>query len=261
MITLAPQTLVKIGSLEQNDYDQIEQCRGQHNKLGFCYQLIFVKVMNKFPIQSPLEIISEVLTFASLQIKISDKEIERYQRRQPTISDHQTKIKAYLGLHKFEDIGVETIDSVIFTEASRLDDLAAIVAKTKQYLKENKILFPADETLTRQAINQREKARQFIHSSITKLLSENTIQTLNKMLITGDEKYSVLQKIKLPPLSPSVDAISRLVEKLEIIKSTEILSIKLNWLNNNYQRTLAKYARKYSAFRLRETEPSIAYNI
>ena len=67
MTTLTSQALVKLGSLEQNDYDQIEQCRGQHNKLGFCYQLIFVKVMNKFPTQLPFEIINDILTFASLQ--------------------------------------------------------------------------------------------------------------------------------------------------------------------------------------------------
>ena len=113
---------------------------------------------------------------------IRDQKIELYQKRQPTISDHQTKIKLYLGLRKFEDIQDETIDSIIFTEASRLDDLAAILAKTKQYLKENNILFPADETLKRRAASQREKARQFIYSSIAKLLSKNAIQTLDKML-------------------------------------------------------------------------------
>jgi len=261
MITLTSQALVKLGSLDQNDYDQIEQCRGRHNKLGFCYQLIFVKVMNKFPVQSPLEILNNILTFASLQTNISDQEIERYQKRQPTVSDHQAKIKSYLGLYKFEEIQSKIIDSIIFTEASRLDDLAAILAKTKQYLKENNILFPADESLKRQAIAQREKARQFIYSSIKKLLPGNAIQTLDKMLSTGDEKYSVLQKIKLPPLSPSVDGILKLVEKLDIIQSTGTLSIKLDWLNNNYQRTLAKYARKYSSFRLKETEPSKRYAI
>lgn len=30
MTTLTSQALVKLGSLEQNDYDPIEQCRGQH---------------------------------------------------------------------------------------------------------------------------------------------------------------------------------------------------------------------------------------
>ena len=166
-----------------------------------------------------------------------------------------------MGLRKFDEVKAELIDSIIFAEASRLDDLSAILAKTKQYLKENSILFPADETLKRQAAAQREKARQFIYSSIAKLLSEESIQILDNLLSTGDAKYSGLQKIKLPPLSPSVDSILRLTEKLDIIQSTGLLSLKLDWLNNNYQRTLAKYAHRYSAFRLKETEPSKRYAI
>jgi len=75
MTTLTSQALVKLGSLDQNDYEQINQCRGQHNKLGFCYQLIFVKVINKFPIQIPLEIVSDILTFASLQINIDGQKM------------------------------------------------------------------------------------------------------------------------------------------------------------------------------------------
>ena len=34
----------------------IEQCRGEHNRLGFGYQLAFVRFLNRFPIQEPLEI-------------------------------------------------------------------------------------------------------------------------------------------------------------------------------------------------------------
>ena len=66
MLTLTPQSIAKLGSLEQRDINQIKECRGQHNKLGFCYQLLFAKIINKFPIQSPFEIIADILTFASL---------------------------------------------------------------------------------------------------------------------------------------------------------------------------------------------------
>jgi len=261
MITLTPQVIVKLGSLEQEDFYQIKECRGQHNKLGFCYQLLFVKIINKFPVQVPFEIIDSILTFASLQTNIDAQEIEFYQKRQQTISEHQIKIKAYLKLRKFDEVPAEFIDSFIFTEASKLEDLSAILARTEQYLREQNILFPTEDTLKRQAISQREKARQFIYNSMSKQLTTNTIQILDDLLITGDEKYSKLQKIKMPPLNPSVDGIFRLTEKLDIIESTGIISLDLGWLNNNYQRTLAKYAQRYSAFRLKETEAPKRYAI
>ena len=118
MITLTPQALVKLGSLEQSDYRQIKECRGEHNKLGFCYQLLFVKIINRFPAQAPFEIIDDMLTFASLQINISPQKIKPYQKRQATISEHQTKIKIYLGLRKLDEVPAKFINSFIFTEAS-----------------------------------------------------------------------------------------------------------------------------------------------
>lgn len=259
MITLTPQSIVKLGSLEQSDLNQIKECRGEHNKIGFCYQLLFVKIINRLPTQLPLEIIDDILTFASLQIKINAQEIKSYQKRQATISEHQTKIKLYLGLQKFDEVPAEFVNSFIFTEASKLDDLSAILARTEQYLREQNILFPAEDTLRRHAIFQREKARQFIYSSMAKQLTPSTTKTLDGLLISGDAKYSKLQKIKMPPLSPSVEGISRLTEKLDLIESTGVISLDLSWLNNNYQRTLAKYAQRYSAFRLKETEPSKRY--
>jgi TnpA family transposase len=133
------------------------------------------------------------------------------------------------------------------------------LARTEQYLREQRILFPAEDTLRRQAVIQREKARHFIYNSMAQQLTTSTIQMLDNLLIAGDTKYSKLQKIKMPPLNPSVEGVLRLTEKLDIIESTGIISLDFSWLNNNYQRTLAKYAQRYSAFRLKETEPSKRY--
>ncbi|WP_410521416.1 DUF4158 domain-containing protein [Candidatus Tisiphia endosymbiont of Parasteatoda lunata] len=41
--------LIEFGSLQQDDLNKIQQCRGKHNKLGYAYQLIFVKLLNYFP--------------------------------------------------------------------------------------------------------------------------------------------------------------------------------------------------------------------
>ncbi len=35
--------------MTQGDLNRIGQCRRQHNKLGFGYQLSYVKMMNRFP--------------------------------------------------------------------------------------------------------------------------------------------------------------------------------------------------------------------
>ena len=46
-----------------------ERRRRKHNRLGFVYQLAFVRVYNRFPIQRPnFEINHELLTFVGVQL-------------------------------------------------------------------------------------------------------------------------------------------------------------------------------------------------
>jgi TnpA family transposase len=56
--------------MTQEDLKRINQCRRQHNKLGFCYQLSFVKLLNRFPVQQPFEATEDILNYVSAQIGI-----------------------------------------------------------------------------------------------------------------------------------------------------------------------------------------------
>ena len=51
------------------------------------------------------------------------------------------------------------------------------------------------------------------------------------------------------------------MEKTQIKHFWGLFHTRPSWLNNNYQRTLAKYAQRYSAFRLKETGVSKRYTI
>ncbi|AIK96289.1 DUF4158 domain-containing protein [Candidatus Odyssella acanthamoebae] len=64
------QLLNEVGPLSKEEQEWVFQCRRDPNRLGFCYQLIFVKVFNRFPQQEPFEIIPEILNFVSSQINI-----------------------------------------------------------------------------------------------------------------------------------------------------------------------------------------------
>lgn len=51
----------------------------------------------------------------------------------------------------------------------------------------------------------------------------------------------------------------KLTGKLERIKGTGVLGTDLSWLNNNFQRSLTRYAKQCDANRLRELEPGHRY--
>jgi hypothetical protein len=73
-----------------NDVACIEECRGEHNRLGFAYQLAFVRFLNRFPVQYPLEIAEEIVDFVTIQLNIPGEHIVLYGKRRPTISRYGT---------------------------------------------------------------------------------------------------------------------------------------------------------------------------
>ena len=74
---------------------------GDPHRLGFAYQLGFVRVFQRFPVQQPLEICEELLSFVALQTGIDGGLLGDYASWQQTVSRHQIRIREYLGLRSF----------------------------------------------------------------------------------------------------------------------------------------------------------------
>jgi len=60
--------LVREATLTEADLAEIAQCRRDHNRLGFAYQVGFVRLFHRFPAQQPLEICDELLGFVAMQL-------------------------------------------------------------------------------------------------------------------------------------------------------------------------------------------------
>ncbi len=87
--------LAGVAKFSDQDLQEIKQRRQDYNRLGFGYQLSFVRLLNRFPVQEPLEIIDEVLAFVSHQLGITDDHIQSYGKRRKTVSEHQETIRHY----------------------------------------------------------------------------------------------------------------------------------------------------------------------
>ena len=77
MILPSRSQLIHDSSLTQTDLAKIAQCRGDPQRLGFAYQLGFVRVFQRFPVQQPLEICEELLSFIALQTRHRRRPFER----------------------------------------------------------------------------------------------------------------------------------------------------------------------------------------
>ena len=250
----------KQGQISHSDLDQIQQCRRDHNKLGFAYQLAFVRIFNRFPLQQPFERLEEILSFISIQLNLSAKLIFTYTQRQPTVSEHQETIRKYLDLRRPEKKEMALLQDYLFAESCRLELTNALLVKADQFLRENKILKPSEDTIKRLIGTQRRVAQEYIFKRIAGLLPLHLPEKLNSLLSTGEKTVSGLQFIKTPPGKPSPSAIIHLAEKIERIEEMGVMDIDLAWLSNNFKRFLSRYVKRCDINRLREIEPPHRYS-
>ena len=174
---------VKEAEFSASDVEKIKQCRHDYTPLGFGYQLACVRVLNRFPAQKPLEIIDDILTFVSLQLGMSTSSISQYERRHPTVSKHQEAIRHYLGLSLFDPASAD-IASFIFKESYILEQTGALIARLRDFLKQNHILEPSQDTMSRIVQTQREAARTAIYDKISGLLCGKMSQSLDALIST-----------------------------------------------------------------------------
>ena len=135
--------LVNLARMTQEDLNRINQCRRKHNKLGFGYQLSYVKIMNCFPVQLPFEVVDDILNYTSVQLGIPPNVISSYSQRRETIAEHQEQIREYCGLQRFGESVVPIINEFLFQEACHLEQTGALMVKVEQFLKTQKILTPS----------------------------------------------------------------------------------------------------------------------
>jgi TnpA family transposase len=251
--------LVQVAKLSDADIAVIDECRGEQNKLGLGYQLGFVRLFNQFPAQMPFEPIEDLVAYMSFQLDIALGLIEQYKNRRQTIAEHRKRIQEYLHLKPFHPEGVELLNDFLYKEALKIEPTDSLLVKATHFLRDNRILNPAEDTLRRTIYEQRKKARSYIFETINAQLSPALKERLDSLLQPGQQTISPFQQVKNVPKKPSESGMRLLSEKLSLIEQTGVLTINLKWLNNNYKRHLSSYANKSDAQRLRRLTPMHRY--
>ncbi len=253
MIFPSRSQLIRDSSLTETDLLEIAKRRGEPHRLGFAYQLGFVRTFQRFPVQQPLEVCEDLLSFVALQTGIDTNRLSDYAFWQQTVSQHQVRIREYLGLRGFDPDQARGLKKFLYEESCRLYQTAALLARAREYLNQERTLFPAESVLRRIIGEQRRRAREAIAARVAEELSPEVCERLDKLLdVEAGETVSGLQWIKKNPARPSAAAMRLLAEKLTLIEVTGVIGMDLEWLNRNYQRALFHYVRKCSAHRLRE---------
>ena len=174
--------LIRNATFLEVDRREIGRRRGHHNQLGFAYQVAFVRVLGRFPQQAPLEIDGEILRFAALQLGADAETIYAYARRQQTVSEHQQRIGQYLRLHTFDTDAGERLAQFLEDEALRLERTTSLLARARDWLRDEHILAPADSMLRRAVGAARNKTRALLTQRMAERLSSSIRDRLDALV-------------------------------------------------------------------------------
>ena len=142
-----------------------------------------------------------------------------------------------------------------------MEQTATRTARLRALLRPHSIWEPAQDTLSRTIQTQREAARTAIDDNVADTRSDETQPCLDTLLDTDNETFSPLHYLKKPPGKPAPAAFIQLTATLDQIKETGILSVDMSGLNNNFQRSLARYARQYSTYRMNRLKEERRYTV
>lgn len=252
--------LISVAKFSGHDLEEIKNCRRDYNQLGFGYQLACVRLLNRLPTGHPLEMIDDILVYVSTQLDIPSQNIRLYAKWQKTVFQHQERIRTYLSFRHFNMVLTE-VEDFLFKESFQLEQTATLTARLREFLRTNRILEAAQDTMLRTIQTQREAARTAIYDKVARTLSDETRQYLDALLSTDDTAYSPLHYFKKPPGNPSPAAFIKLTAILDQIKETGVLTMDMSWLNNNFQRSLARYAWQCTIFQLRQLKKARRYTV
>jgi hypothetical protein len=194
--------MVREAALTAADLAEVAKCRRDHNRLRFAYQVGFVR-LNRFPAQQPLEICGELLNFVALQLGIDEGLIADYAPWQHTASEHQERIRGYLKLTVYGPREAAALERFVFDESSRLEQTAPLLARAREFLKERRVLFPAESALLRLVGEQRKRAREHIVAKLAAALPPGVVKALDGLLeVKEGEVTSASRRSRLTQPSP-----------------------------------------------------------
>ena len=249
--------LAQHATLSESDLELVRRCRMAHTRCGLAYQLGFTKMHGRLPRHDPLETIPELVVFLSLQCREDPSLLARYEKNRRTIFEHRDLVREHLGLRRMGEVEQAELEAFVFDMARRLEHAGGLQLKAWEFLREQKIILPAESAITRIVGEQRARARQGVFEAVAETIPPILAERMDRLLIVDTEtSTSGLQRIKETPGTPSANALLSLLGKIELIESTGALEVDISWLSRNYQRSMFHYARTGTVDLLRRLSQS-----
>jgi len=249
-------------TFSKEDIELINKRRRDENKIGFAVQLAALRFPG-CPYNHLKSIPDSVINYISKQLGISPDSIKNYPQRENTLWSHLKEIREYYGYISFTDKEYEMSFNYILKLSFENDNTMYLINECLNFLRVNKIIFPAITTLEKLIWEAKVEAEETLMSSITKKLTLQQKELLDNLLKTSEENSNktILGWLKEPAGFPSPDTFLEISEKLEYIRKLSINSIDLNHIHPNRLNQIYRLGIRYEPYAFRSFKSNKRYAI
>jgi len=171
-------------TLTKTDLEQVDQCRGPANKLGFAIQLCTLRWHGYF-LPDTRGVPSSVVEMIGSQLALLPIPPDSYPQNEKTRFEHLERIRQHLGFVRCDAPQRERLLNQLTTIAQGLTRATALRQAAHRWLKQEKIVRPGRTTLRDLIVSAREAALQNAYALLSKDLSPRQMEEIESLLIVA----------------------------------------------------------------------------
>lgn len=250
-------------TFSKQDIEIINRHRKDENKIGFAVQLAILRYPGwTYPHIDCVPL--SVIKYIARQINVVSKSFESYPQRENTLWEHIKEIRSEYKFIAFTSIEYELTFKYISNLAFENEDTLYLFNECLNFLRNNKIIFPAITTIERlvweSKLHAEKKVLGIINNSLT---IDQKKQLENTLLLKSPSEMNItiLGWLKEPIGFPSPENFLKLIEKLEYIRELNLESVNINNLYPNRLNQIYKLGIRYEPYAFREFSEDKRYAI
>ena len=254
-------TLRKYFTLTKPDLEEVEQCRGAVNKLGFAIQICTLRWQGYFLTDSR-NLQPEVIETIASQAGVLPLPIDGYPQNDKTRFEHLERIRRHLGFVRCDAAQRERLLNHLTGVAPTLPRFEGLRQAAHKWLKHEKVVRPGRTTIRDLITSAREAALQDAYGILSSGLALRQVEEIESLLLAaappqgqpGDEptSRSRLEQFKTPARKESAEALLILLDQLTQIGSLGLIAWPaLADVHPATRRLLAGWGYRYNVWHLR----------
>jgi TnpA family transposase len=260
-------TLRKYFTLTRLDLEEVEQCRGAVNKVGFAIQLCTLRWQGYF-LPDARNIPPAVIETIASQTGVLPLPIDGYPQNEKTRFEHLERVRRYLGFIRCDAVQRDRLLNHLTGIAQAMPRSEGLRQTAYRWLKQEKIVRPGRTTIRDLITSAREAALQNAYRTLTSGLASGQAEQIESLLATPSSSpksqpvdeppadqttsRSRLEQFKTVARKESPEALLVLTDQLSQIRSVGVTAWPaLADVHPATRRLLAGWGYRYNVWHLR----------